>query len=191
MAELRPNIADLTAAVNAAQRGDEAAFNRIYLAVQPSLLRYLRVLVGPDAEDVASESWLQIVRDLHTFRGDADGFRRWAATVARHRAMDHLRHHQRRPSVPVPAEAMAHLPARETTESDAEQLMTTDSALALIASLPTDQAEAVLLRAVMGLDTKAAADVLGKRPGAVRMAAHRGLRRLADVLARTTRCRAG
>ncbi|GAA2376139.1 DNA-directed RNA polymerase sigma-70 factor [Catellatospora methionotrophica] len=177
-----PPAADLTAEVQAARQGDEAAFNRLYHAVQPGLLRYLRLLVGADAEDVASETWLQIVRDLHTFRGDEGGFRRWAATVGRHRAMDHLRHHQRRPSVPMPVEAMVELPATDDTAASAEQLMTTGVALSLIASLPADQAEAVLLRAVLGLDARSAADVLGKRPGAVRMAAHRGLRRLAEVL---------
>ncbi|BCJ77549.1 DNA-directed RNA polymerase sigma-70 factor [Catellatospora sp. IY07-71] len=183
MTDVRPHAAvDLSAAVESARHGDEAAFNRLYLAVQPGLLRYLRLLVGSDAEDVASETWLQIVRDLRTFRGDENGFRRWAATIARHRAMDHLRHHQRRPSVPLPVEAMADLPAADDTAVAVEQLMTTDGALALIASLPRDQAEAVLLRAVMGLDAQSAADVLGKRSGAVRMAAHRGLRRLADVL---------
>ena len=51
-----------------------------------------------------------------------------------------------------------------------------------LAMLPHDQAEAVLLRYVVGLDAPAAARVLGKRPGAVRVAAHRGLRRLATLL---------
>jgi DNA-directed RNA polymerase specialized sigma24 family protein len=60
--------------------------------------------------------------------------------------------------------------------------VSTDAALALIASLPTGQAEAVLLRVVMGLDSNAAAAVLRKRPGAARVVAHRGLRRLADLL---------
>ena len=35
---------------------------------------------------------------------------------------------------------------------------------------------------VVGLDAKTAAQTLGKRPGAVRTAAHRGLRRLAELL---------
>ena len=52
------------------------------------------------------------------------------------------------------------------------------AALELIATLPRDQAEAVLLRAVVGLDAVSAGKVLGKRPGAVRVAAHRGLRAL-------------
>ena len=60
--------------------------------------------------------------------------------------------------------------------------MSTAAALALIATLPRDQAEAVLLRAVVGLDATAAGKVLGKRAGAVRVAAHRGLRTLARLL---------
>jgi RNA polymerase sigma-70 factor (ECF subfamily) len=54
--------------------------------------------------------------------------------------------------------------------------------LALIARLPADQAEAVLLRVVVGLDAPAAAAVMGKRAGAVRMATSRGLARLAQLL---------
>ncbi|GAB3842628.1 hypothetical protein GCM10029963_16000 [Micromonospora andamanensis] len=52
----------------------------------------------------------------------------------------------------------------------------------MIASLPPREAEAVLLRAVIGLDAETAGRVLGRRAGAVRTAAHRGLRRLALLL---------
>ena len=82
--------AELTAAVLAAQDGDETAFRTVYRAVQPRLLGYVRTLVGePDAEDVTSEAWLQIARDLDRFSGDADRFRGWAARIARNRALDH------------------------------------------------------------------------------------------------------
>ncbi|HEU5392842.1 MAG TPA: sigma factor-like helix-turn-helix DNA-binding protein, partial [Streptosporangiaceae bacterium] len=46
------------------------------------------------------------------------------------------------------------------------------------ATLPPDQAEAVLLRAVLGLDATTAGTILGKRAGAIRTAASRGLRTL-------------
>ncbi|HEX5497144.1 MAG TPA: RNA polymerase sigma factor [Mycobacteriales bacterium] len=177
-----PADEELSGAVRAAQDGDADAFRILYREVQPGLLRYLRVLVGSDAEDVASEAWLQIVRDLGSFRGDADGFRGWAATIGRHRAVDLLRRRQRRP-VTGPADQLAELPADSDTAGSALESLSTDAALAMIATLPQDQAEAVLLRVVMGLDAKAAARVLGKRPGAVRTAAHRGLRRLAANLA--------
>jgi len=61
------------------------------------------------------------------------------------------------------------------------QIATAD-AVALIATLPRHQAEAVLLQTVVGLDGPAAASVLGKSPGAVRIATHRGINSLAKRL---------
>ncbi|HEY9388259.1 MAG TPA: RNA polymerase sigma factor [Mycobacteriales bacterium] len=176
-----PDEEKLSVAVRAAQDGDDEAFRVIYRMVQPGLLRYLRVLVGDDAEDVASETWLQIVRDLGRFHGDADGFRGWAATIGRHRAVDHLRRQRRRPRTEG-MDPLVAVPADSDTAGSALEAVATDQALAMIAALPRDQAEAVLLRVVMGLDARTAAEVLGKRPGAVRTAAYRGLRRLAANL---------
>lgn len=156
--------------------GDEDAFRELYRAVQPGLLRYLTVLVGvSDAEDVAAETWAQAVRDLSRFRGGLDGFRGWITTIGRNRALDLLRSKGRRPIVDVPADELVEPPAVPSAEDATVDLVTTAEALALIATLPPDQAEAVLLRAVVGLDANAAARVLGKRPGAVRTAAYRGL----------------
>ncbi|HUA30436.1 MAG TPA: sigma factor-like helix-turn-helix DNA-binding protein, partial [Streptosporangiaceae bacterium] len=72
---------------------------------------------------------------------------------------------------------------RDDTAATAIDAVATNAAIALITTLPPDQAEAVLLRAVIGLDAATAATILGKRPGAVRTAAYRGLRTLARQLA--------
>ena len=175
--------ADLSDAVRAARGGDEAAFRALYREVQPGLLRYLRGLVASqDAEDIASETWLQIARDIRGFRDEGAGFRGWAATIARHRAMDHLRYTQRRPVATVSEEALIGLPGSADTADQAVTAAATDAAIAFIATLPPEQAEAVLLRVVMGLDTGAVARVMGKRPGAVRTATWRGLHKLAERL---------
>lgn len=181
----QPETDDLSLRVEGARRGDETEFAALYRAVQPGLLRYLRVLVGEDAEDVASEAWLHIVRDLGSFRGDGNGFRGWAVTIARHRALDHLRHRRRRPAVTVPTEALIDIAGTLDTAIGAGEAISTASALSMIATLPPDQAEAVLLRVVIGLDAETAARVLGKRSGAVRTAAYRGLRRLSQLLERS------
>ncbi len=181
---------ELSSAVLAALQGQDEGFRILYRAIQPGLLRYMKLLVGSDAEDVASETWLHVVRDLHTFRGDGEAFRRWTLTIGRHRALDHVRRHQRRPSVTLPMDVLAELTADDDTAAAALETLTTDSALALIATLPRDQAEAVLLRVVVGLDPTAAAQVLGKRSGAVRTASYRGLRRLAERLDRLADARA-
>ncbi|WP_405432608.1 sigma-70 family RNA polymerase sigma factor [Micromonospora sp. NBC_00617] len=173
---------ELSEAVTAAQAGDEDAFRFLYRSLQPGLLRYLTALVGADAEDVASETWLQISRDLPNFTGGE--FRAWTVTIARNRAMDHLRRLRRRPSLPVPVQALTELAGDGDTAERAGETISTEAALALIATLPPREAEAVLLRAVIGLDAESAGRVLGRRAGAVRTAAHRGLRRLATVLDR-------
>lgn len=167
----------LTADLRSARSGDEAAFARVYRAVNPGLTRYLTALVGADASDVAAETWLQVCRDLARFDGDIDGFRGWVARIGRNRGLDHLRALRRRP-VTTGTEALAGMPAAAAVEDLALQSVATDAAVAAIAALPREQAEAVLLRVVMGLDNAAAARVLGKRPGAVRTATHRGLRAL-------------
>lgn len=172
----------LTAAIAAARNGDDDAFRTVYRLVHPPLLRYLHTLIRTDAEDVASETWLQIARDLERFRGDGDAFRGWAATIGRHRALDHIRYHQRRAAVAIPTEEFAERAAHDDTSADAVDALGIERALSLIRSLPADQAEAVLLRVIMGLDAKTAAKVLGKRAGAVRTASYRGLRRLATLL---------
>ncbi|MEV6755940.1 RNA polymerase sigma factor [Streptomyces sp. NPDC051214] len=176
---------ELGAAVARAQEGDEAAFAVAYRLVQPGLVGYLRGLVGHDgetAEDIAAEAWLEIARDLGRFRGDGAGFRGWTATIARHRALDHLRRQKVRPRPSALDQDVLDLPGPLSTSEQALESISTGEALALIAGLPRDQAEAVLLRVVVGLDAGAAARVLGKRPGAVRTAAYRGLRRLARQL---------
>lgn len=182
-AEPLSSDADLTRAVEGAQQGNEASFSRVYRAVQPGLLRYLRVLVGAEAEDVAAETWLQVCRDLQRFSGDGDGFRGWVATIGRHRALDHLRAVGRRPVEAVAVEDLRERPGQQDTAASALESLSTDAALGLIRGLPRDQAEAVLLRAVMGLDARSAGRVLGKREGAVRTAAYRGLRTLSAQLA--------
>ncbi|MHB9859575.1 RNA polymerase sigma factor [Streptomyces sp. YIM S03343] len=173
---------ELGAAVARAQEGDETAFAVAYRLVQPGLLGYLRGIVGDDAEDVASDAWLEIARDLGRFRGDGAGFRGWTATIARHRALDHLRRQKVRPRSAGLEPELLDLPGPHSTHEQALESMSTAHALGLVRELPRDQAEAVLLRVVVGLDGPSAARVLGKRPGAVRTAAYRGLKRLARRL---------
>lgn len=168
----------LAAAVRAASTGDEAGFATLWRTLQPAVLRYLRVVVGDAAEDVASETWLQAARDLHRFTGDGAAFRGWLFRIARHRAIDEKRRAGRRPEQPTGTVADDRTRTRDAAAEMLEQSGTA-WALRLIAELPPDQAEAVMLRVVAGLDVATTARVLGKRAGAVRIATMRGLRRLA------------
>lgn len=175
--------AGLAAALASARAGDEAGFVVLYRTLQPRLHRYAMALVGHEAEDVTAEAWLQVARDIRSFVGDVDGFRGWVASITRNRALDLLRSRSRRPANPAGLSVLVDRAGPEDTATAALDSLSTAQAVALIARLPHDQAEAVLLRAVVGLDAETAGRVLGKRPGAVRVAAHRGLRRLACQLA--------
>jgi RNA polymerase sigma-70 factor (ECF subfamily) len=173
---------ELGDAIAQAREGDEAAFGAVYRDVHPMLLGYLRSLVGDDADDVASETWHDIVRDLRGFRGDGLKFRGWAAAIARHRGLDHIRRIRVRPRTSTLDEGVTEPPTAQDSEGLALENLSTERALSLIAELPRDQAEAVLLRVMLGLNSPTAAQVLGKRPGAVRTAASRGLKRLSERL---------
>jgi RNA polymerase sigma-70 factor (ECF subfamily) len=161
-----------------ASTGDEAGFLLLWRTLQPPLLRFLRVLGCEDPDDVASETWLQVVRDLHTFSGGGVDFRRWLFTIGRHRAIDAARARARRPAGPVTA-ALDTLADSQLVEDQVMDGLSVERAVAILGSLSRDQAEAVALRVIAGLDTPDVARILGKSAGAVRVALHRGLRALA------------
>lgn len=162
-----------------AQGGDEAAFAAIFRDVQPVLLRYLRVIAPEGCDDVASETWLQVVAGLAGFRGEERAFRAWLFTIARHRAVDWGRGRARRPSVALEQSEGAPQPLAPDTADVVLERMSTRAVLELIAALPREQAEIIMLRVVVGLDSAEVGRMIDKSPGAVRVAAHRGLRRLA------------
>ncbi len=136
------------------------------------------------AEDVAAEIWVQVIRGLAKFLGDEHDWRGWLFTIARRRALDERRRRARHPVTPL-VDLPGHLEPRapDAAGQAIENSGHPDGqALAAVAALPPHQAEVILLRVVAGLDTDAVARIVGSTPGAVRVAAHRGLRRLAQVL---------
>jgi RNA polymerase sigma-70 factor (ECF subfamily) len=137
------------------------------------------VLGCDDPEDVASETWLQVVRDLHRFAGGPDDFRRWLFAIGRHRVIDVARARSRRPAVPVNS-GLDIFADRQLVEDQVLDGISIRGAIAMLTRLSPDQAEAVALRVIAGLDTSDVAKILGKSAGAVRVALHRGLRSLAD-----------
>ena len=168
--------------LSAAARGDEEAFGRLWRDLQPRLLRYFAVVSRTAAEDLASETWLGVVRGIDRFEGNEPAFRAWVFTIARHEVLDWRRRAARRPTEDLPANAVAELAAPDDPATDAVEGFSTRAALAMVATLPADQAEAVVLRVVAGLGVDRVATIMGKRPGTVRVLTHRGLRRLAERL---------
>jgi RNA polymerase sigma-70 factor, ECF subfamily len=174
--------ADFDAILAAARDGDEQAFAVLWRDLQPALLRYLRVIAPAACEDLAADTWLEVARGLDRFEGGEAGFRSWVFTVARHRMVDLRRREARQPVTTLPPEALPERSGSDDAADAALLAISTRAALALIATLPPDQAEVVALRIVGGLDVAQVAAIVGKRTGTVRVLSHRGLRRLAELL---------
>ena len=168
-------------ALAAAKRGDEAAFTQLFRYAQPAVLRYLRVISPARHEDIAGDTWVQVVRGLDSFDAtEAAAFRAWVLAIARHRWLDDQRAQGRRLELVV--ETLPEQLASTDAASAVEEIMSTEAALTLIARLPKDQGEVIALRYIADLDVAATAEVLGKEPGAVRVLAHRGLKRLQQLV---------
>jgi RNA polymerase sigma-70 factor (ECF subfamily) len=168
---------DFAATLDAARLGDDRALAALWLELQPSLLRYLRVGDPQAAEDIASDTWLEVTRRLDRFTGGEREFRGWLFTIARHRLIDARRRAARHRTSPV-----AWLPDRPGGHDPASDVLldiSTQASLRLVSELPPEQAEAVRLRVMVGLDTGEVAEIMGKQPGNVRVLSHRGLRNLA------------
>jgi RNA polymerase sigma-70 factor, ECF subfamily len=175
-------LKDFRGTLRAAKKGDDEAFASIWREFHPGLVRYLRVKATSDAEDLAADTWYRAIRALSSFEGDEDGFRAWLYASARNRLIDwHRGSHKRFMSIDHAKLLM--MPAVRTVESEVAENSATEGAVALIALLPPDQAEAVLLRTVAGLDVSAVAEIMKRTPGSVRVLCHRGLRKLEAMLA--------
>ena len=165
-----------------AQGGSEDQFAVLWRDTNPALLRYLRVLAPENAEDIAAETWVHVVRGLQRFIGDEAAWRAWLFTTARRRLIDQVRLRKRHPAEPLEEISPAEVPSTPDTAQIALDNLATEDALALLKHLPPLQADVIMLRVVAGLDTDAVAAILGKSPGNIRVMAHRGLRKLESLL---------
>jgi RNA polymerase sigma-70 factor (ECF subfamily) len=163
-----------------ARSGDEAAFARLWRDLNPPLLRYLS-LGGDNAEEVAAETWLTVVKSLDAFTGDETKWRAWVFTTARRRAVDAARRRTREARLRWRATTWV-TPVVPDCADEVVAVATTQEALALVRRLPPLQAEVVLLRVVAGLTVGEVAELVGRSPGAVRVAAHRGLHALSKMV---------
>jgi RNA polymerase sigma-70 factor (ECF subfamily) len=151
------------------------------------LLRVLRAEVGDAADDVASQTWLEVMGALRRFEGDERGFRSLLFTIARRRVADHRRTQRRKPATPTAPidlhDLRSTIDARSGHGSDVLARIGSEEAVAAIVGLLNpDQAEILLLRVVAGFSVGEVAAVVGRNEGAIRVQQHRAMRRLAELL---------
>ncbi len=157
--------AEFDSVLTAAQAGGEWAFAALYRDLNPRLLRYFGAQSSSMAEDLAAERAMVA-----------------AATAAL----------QAGPTIqPAPSRRKSRLGKALTAKVVAvaatvvlgatAALSAQQASAAIVACLPPDQADVVLLRLVAGLDVDQVARILGKQQGTVRVLQHRALRRLGEI----------
>lgn len=169
--------------IGAARIGANWALAALYEDLHPHVLSYLRSQARHEAEDLASETWVDVARGLVRFEGGEAEFRRFVFAIARRRLIDHRRLAATRRTQAVSPTYLSALGGLGDVEAEAVANLSAEEAVATIASiLPPDQAEVVLLRVVGGFSANEVAEIIGKSPGAVRVLQHRGLARLTQGL---------
>lgn len=184
-----PSDHDFESVFTAARDGQGWALSELYGVLFPRILQYLGAVEPDEAEDVACDTWLDIVDGLERFHGDEAGLRALSFTIARRRLLDVRRRRslgRRSLGRMAPRDPAATIEARPAHAGDetAVSSLGTDPAIGLItSSLSPEEVDVVLLRVIGDLDVDAVAGIVGTRPSDVRQMQHRAVRRLASVLA--------
>lgn len=159
------------------------AFQRLYEDLAPTVTGYLRLRGAAEPDDLCSEVFLGLFRNLRSFSGDEDGFRSWVFTIAHRRLLDERRSAGRRPETETLSDPLASLEGGDV-EAEALEELGAGWVGEVLDVLTPEQREVVLLRVVADLPVEVVAEIVGRRPGAVRALQHRAIETLRRELER-------
>jgi RNA polymerase sigma-70 factor (ECF subfamily) len=171
---------DVEAMVRDARAGDTHALGRLYDTYRDRVVRFATGRLGDaeKAEDVTSETFESVLRNLGSYRPGTD-FEAWLFTIAHRRVADHFRRRSRRREVELDETLHPAMGGPEEAVLAAERRAEVAGAFR---SLRTDQQEVLALRVLGGLSATPVGEELGKSEGAVRVAQHRALRSLREAM---------
>jgi len=164
----------------AARTGSAWAWETIYRDLAGAVAGYLRGRGAEDVEDLVSETFLSVAKDIHRFAGGESEFRSWVFTIAHRRMQDGWRAKGRQVEV-ADGEYAGHAAENAWLGNVEREAMTEMSLIqvrAMISHLTVSQRDVVLLRVVGDLSVAETAQVLHTSPGAVRALQNRALRDL-------------
>src|SRR5262245_45590935 len=175
---------DETLAARAAA-GDDHAFEEIVARYEARVFRLAcRLTSETDAPDVLQDTFLQVYRNLPSFRGESQ-FGTWLYRIATNAALMLRRVRARRPAEPLDAfmprfddhGIHAELPAQRRGAARSAELVDrrglSEKARSGIARLPDLYRDAFVLRDLEEMSTSDVAQVLGVQPSTVRQRVHR------------------
>jgi len=175
----------LDAVVADAVAGDRNALREVLETIRPIVVRYCRARVGTlersglSADDVAQEVCLAAMMALPRYRDRGRPFLAFVYGIAAHKVADAYRavgRDQSHPTESVP-ERLSTEPGPEQAAIDADSVSRMTE---LLDVLPDKQREILILRVAVGLSADETAQAVGSTSGAVRVAQHRALARLAS-----------
>jgi RNA polymerase sigma-70 factor (ECF subfamily) len=161
--------------------GDAQAFTGLYERHAAALLTFLVHLTGDRtlAEDILQETFIRVYRAREDYRATGQ-FRAWLFTIGRRLVIDWRRSQHLAWSDEPAALETTSAPDRAEDRAEGRDLAArVDRALR---RLPDTQREVVLLSRYAGLDTRQIAQITGTTPGAVRVALHRALQKLRELI---------
>ncbi|MFN2539325.1 MAG: RNA polymerase sigma factor [Mycobacteriales bacterium] len=165
----------------AAQAGEAWALRALYEQLAPRVHAYLRVRGASEPEDLTSEVFLTVFPKLAALQGGASGLRTFTFSVAHARLVDDLRRRGRRePTLPYAAESDPRTSL--SSEDEALALVQSERVRDLLATLPDDQRDVLVMRILGDLTVDQVAAALGRSSGAVKQLQRRGLLRLRATL---------
>jgi RNA polymerase sigma-70 factor (ECF subfamily) len=157
-----------------ARAGEPWAFEQIFVTLEPAVAGFFRLQGAAEPDDLTSEVFVGVLRNVATFQGDEASFRSWVFTIAYRRLADERRARARRPP-PDPLGDRAEPVDPTDVEADVERLLATRRVRALCERLPPSQRDVLLLRLVGRMTVDDIAHLLGKSRGAVKALQRRGL----------------
>jgi RNA polymerase sigma factor (sigma-70 family) len=171
------------AVLASARRGDARAFEEIFTTLAPIVAGYLRLQGSTEPDDLTSDVFLGVLRNLDSFQGGEAAFRSWLFTIAHRRLLDERRRLRRRPP-PEPLADVGYYVAPDDVEATVVSAVGQDRVRILCDALAPDQRDVMLLRLLGGLTVEEVATTLGKSPGAVKALQRRGYASIARRLER-------
>lgn len=161
----------------AARAGDPGACRRLWDTYAPPVARFARARGSREPEDLTSEVFLTVFRDLGRFEGGEAAFKSFLFTVAHRRLVDEHRTRARRVESSTWEDELD--PRRSPSAEDgALSSLGSGQARQMLDALAPDQRDVLVLRIFGDLTIEQIAEVLGKQPGAVKALQRRGMNAL-------------
>lgn len=186
-------MSEQAAIVERLVKGESAAFRELISLYGPRLLLKAKQMLGndADAQDCVQDCYLQVLRNISSFRGEADLFS-WMYKILVNSCLQKIRKKTTKNTVSIDSllpefdqndcriEPMWN--SIPTTEEVFQQNHAREKILESIQSLPESYRDVLYLRDIEGYNTSEVSKALSLSEGAIKVRLHRGRSALKKIL---------